>query len=226
MTKEIAKKESTELAMENDIGFWGQNESSSNDIVIPKIQLMQGMSQAVTSGKAKLGDLVDSVSGEIIGDITKPLEVVPFHMEKFFIVQKFNGKKFLYERIEKITPQNENAPYEFDENGAKMKRVYTRRFYVLTNGNVLPYTIDFASTSAKAGKELATEMFVKNAMMKLPPAASKIAVGVKIDKNEDATYAVKTVKVVGKASQDEIKQAFTWYKTISKTAVLDADSEF
>jgi hypothetical protein len=226
MTKEIAKKESTELSMENDIGFWGTNESSSNDIVIPKIQLMQGMSQAVTNGKAKLGDLVDSVSGEIIGDITKPLEVVPFHMEKFFIVQKFNGKKFLYDRIEKITPQNENAPYDFEEKGQKMKRVYTRRFYVLTNGNVLPYTIDFASTSSKAGKELATEMFVKNAMMKLPPAASKIAVGVKIDKNDDATYAVKTIKVVGKSTNEEIKQAFDWYKTVSKSAVLDAGSEF
>lgn len=226
MTKEISKKESTELSMENDIGFWGTNESSSNDIVIPKIQLMQGMSQAVTNGKAKLGDLVDSVSGEIIGDITKPLEVVPFHMEKFFIVQKFNGKKFLYDRIEKITPQNENAPYDFEEKGQKMKRVYTRRFYVLTNGNVLPYTIDFASTSSKAGKELATEMFVKNAMMKLPPAASKIAVGVKIDKNDDATYAVKTIKVVGKSTNEEIKQAFDWYKTVSKSAVLDAGSEF
>jgi hypothetical protein len=226
MTKEISKKESTELSMENDIGFWGTNESSSNDIVIPKIQLMQGMSQAVTNGKAKLGDLVDSVSGEIIGDITKPLEVVPFHMEKFFIVQKFNGKKFLYDRIEKITPQNENSPYDFEEKGIKMKRVYTRRFYVLTNGNVLPYTIDFASTSSKAGKELATEMFVKNAMMKLPPAASKIAVGVKIDKNDDATYAVKTIKVVGKSTNEEIKQAFDWYKTVSKSAVLDAGSEF
>lgn len=226
MSKEIAKKESTELTMENDIGFWGQNESSSNDIVIPKIQLMQGMSQAVTSGKAKLGDLVDSVSGDIIGDVNKPLEVVPFHMEKFFVVQKFNGKKFLYDRIEKITPQNENAAYEFDENGSKMKRVYTRRFYVLTAGNVLPYTIDFASTSSKAGKELATEMFVKNAMMKLPPASSKIAIGVKIDKNDDATYAVKTIKVVGKSTQEEIKNAFNWYKTISKSAVLDAEAEF
>lgn len=226
MSKEVAKKESTELSVENDVGFWGQNESSSNDIVIPKIQLMQGMSQGVVAGKNKLGDLVDSVSGELLGTPEKPLEVVPFHLEKFFIVQKYNGKKWVYERIEKITAQNENAAYEYEDNFGKYKRVYTRRFYVLAPNSVLPYTIDFASTSAKAGKELVTEMYVKNAMMKLPPAASKIAIGVKIEKNDDGTYAVKTVKSIGKSTPEEIKQAFDWYKTVSKSAVLDAGSEF
>lgn len=223
MSKEIAKKESTELSIENDVGHWGVNESSSADIVIPKVQLMQGMSQAVTAGRNKLGDMVDSVSGELLGNVEKPLVCVPFHLEKFFIVQKHNGKKFLYERIEKITPQNEASPWDFQENGAKMKRVYTRRFYVLVEGNVLPYTIDFASTSAKAGKELVTEMFVKNAMLKLPPAATKIAIGVKVETNDDGTYCVKTVKAVGKSTNEEIKQAFDWYKTVSKSAVLDAE---
>jgi hypothetical protein len=226
MSKEVAKAQSTELTVENDLGHWGKSEVSSNDIVIPKIQLMQGMSQAVVGGKNKLGDMIDSVTGELLGNTDKPMEVVPFHLEKFFVVQKHNGKKWMYERIEKINPQNENAPYDFEENGQRMKRVYTRRFYVLVSGNVLPYTIDFASTSAKAGKELATEMFVKNAMMKLPPAASKIAIGSKLEKNDDGTYAVKTIKVVGKSSNEEIKSAFEWYKTISKKDVVVAGDDF
>jgi hypothetical protein len=223
--KDVAKKESTELSMENDIGFWGQNESSSNDIVIPKIQLMQGLSQLVSEGKAKLGDYVDSVSKEVIGGVDKPIEAVPFHMEKFYVIQKFTGRRYEYQGYEKITPANENLPYEYEDKGQKMKRVYTRRFYVLIDGNVLPYTIDFSSTSSKSGKELATEMFVKNAMMKLPPAASKIAIGSQVVKGED-TYAVKTIKIIGKTSSEDIKKAFDWYKTVSKSAVIDGPGEF
>lgn len=226
MNKDIAKATSQEVAVENDLGHWGQSEVSSNDIVIPKIQLMQGMSQAVVGGKNKLGDMIDSVTGDLLGTLDKPLEVIPFHMEKFYVIQKHNGKKWMYDKIEKVTPVNENAPYEFEDGGQKKKRVYTRRFFVLVNGNVLPYTIDFASTSAKAGKELATEMFVKNAMMKLPPAASKIAIGSKTEKNDDGTYAVKTVKVIGKASNEEIKSAFEWYKTVSKKEVHVAEEDF
>lgn len=220
MTKEMVKAQSNEVGfIEGDLSAWGSNESSASDIVIPKIQLMQGMSDMVVKGAAKLGDYIDSVTKEVIGGVDKPLVCVPFHMEKFNIIQKYNGKKFEYVSIEKCTSANENAPYEFEgPKGEKMKRVHTKRFYVMIEGNVLPYTIDFASTSSKAGKELATEMFVKNAIMKLPPAASKIAIGSAITKNDDGTYAVKTIKVVGKSSKEEIAMAFDWYKTVSKKA--------
>lgn len=226
MSKDLKQAPPQEVAIENDIGHWGKSEISSNDIVIPKIQLMQGMSQAVTGGKNKLGDMIDSVTGDLLATPEKPLECVPFHLEKFYIIQKHNGKKWMYERIEKVTPSNENAPYEFEEAGQKKKRVYTRRFFVMVPGHVLPFTIDFASTSAKAGKELATEMFVKNAMMKLPPAASKIAIGSVTQKNDDGTYSVKTVKVIGKSTNEEIKAAFEWYKTVSKKEVHVAEEDF
>jgi hypothetical protein len=62
--------------------------------------------------------------------------------------------------------------------------------------------------------------------MKLPPAASKIAIGSKTEKNDDGTYAVKTVKVIGKANNEEIKSAFEWYKTVSKKEVHVAEEDF
>ncbi len=218
--KEVVKAASQEVAIENDLGFWGHNESSAFDIVIPKIQLMQGLSKQVAAGQAKLGDYVDSVSKEVIGGIDKPLSAIPFHLEKFYVIQKSNGRRFEYVGYEKITPANENLPYDYEENGNKMKRVYTRRFYVLLEGSVLPYTIDFSSTSSKAGKELATEMFVKNTMLKLPPPASTINIGSVIVTNDAGTFGVKTIKVTGKTKQEDIKRAFDWYKTVSKQEVI------
>lgn len=210
---------------------WGTNESSSSDIVIPKIQLMQGMSQKVIAGEARLGDYVDSVSGEVLGSVEKPLEVIPFHMEKFFVVQKLEkvkGKeKYVYDHIEKITPANENAPWDYEHEGAKFKRVYTRNFYVLVPGQVLPYVVGFSSTSAKAGKELATEMFVKNVMQGKAPCASKILLGGKIESNDSGTYAVKGIKVSGPTTQEEIALAFQWFQTVSKQETkVDAGEDF
>lgn len=214
----------TEVSTETNFD-WGTNEQSAADIVIPKIQLMQGMSERVVKGNNKLGEFIDSVSGEILGTVDKPFEVIPFHMEKFFVVQKHNGKKFVYDHIEKITPANENAPWEYETKDGKFKRVYTRNFYVLVPGKVLPYVIGFSSTSAKAGKELATEMYVKNTMLKRAPCASKILIGGKIESNDDGTFAVKTIKVGADASKEEIALAFQWFQTVRKEETKVDDAE-
>ncbi len=227
--KDLAKTAGKDLAVTDEAPMdWGSNEASSKDIVIPKIQLMQGMSKKVLAGEAKLGDLIDSVTGEKLGDKEKPLVVIPFHMEKFFVVQKEvkqgNKTKFEYDHVEKITPANENAEWNYEHEGTKFKRVYTRNFYVLVPGKVLPYVIGFSSTSAQAGKELATEMFVKNTMQNRAPCATKVAIGCKIETTDDGTWAVKTVKALEDSSKEDIALAYKWFQTVRKeeTKVDDA----
>lgn len=232
--KELAKATTTDVVNPEDMDNfdWGTNEARSNDIVIPRLQLMQGMSKRVTAGEAKLGDLIDSVTGEVLADKDKSLTVIPFHMEKFFVVQKQikqgNKIKYEYDHIEKITAENENAAWEYEHEGQIFKRVYTRNFYVLVPGKVLPYVISYSSTSSKAGKELATEMYTKNPMMKRAPAATKIALGCKIETNDDGTFGVKTIKVVGDSSREEIALAYKWFQTVRKeeTKVDDSNEDF
>lgn len=225
LTKTTSKEVSAEPGMEMD---WGSNESSSADIVIPKIQLMQQMSKKVIAGEAKMGELCDSVTGEVLGDKDKPLKVIPFHMEKFFMVQKEvkqgNKLKYEYDHIEKISAANENAPWNFEHEGVKYKRVYTRNFYVIVPGKVLPYVIGFSSTSSKAGKELATEMYVKNVMQNKAPCATMVNLGCSIETTDDGTYAVKTVRPVGDTSKEDIALAYKWFTTVRKeeTKVDDA----
>lgn len=225
--KDLVQAGSQELTAPGEEYDWGSNESSSQDVVIPKIQLMQGMSKKVIAGENKIGDFIDSVSGELLGSVDKAFEVIPFHMEKIFVVQKHNGKKFVYDHIEKITPTNENAPWEYETKDGKFKRVYTRNFYVLVPGKVLPFVIGFSSTSSKAGKELATEMFVKNTMMKKAPAASRISIGCKLETNDDGTWAIKTIKPVGNTSPEDIALAFQWYQTVKKEETkVDSAEDF
>lgn len=216
----ITKKQETALVVAGaEASEWGTNELSTQDIVIPKILLMQGLSELVSSGKAKLGDYMDSVEESKLGGVDNPIEIIPFQMEKFWIHQKFNGKRFEYARTEKMTPENQSLPWDYVENGNKMRRLYTFNFYVIIPGKTLPYLISFSSTSAKAGKELATQMYTTNAINKLPPPAVVMELGCKIDKNDDGTFAVKTIKMKRKATFDEIASAFEWFKTFKASSV-------
>lgn len=212
----IVKAESKDVAeMAATSDAWGANEMTAQDIVIPKLLLMQGMSEQVSSGKAKLGDYVNSVTQEILGSVEKPIEIVPFMMEKFWVHNKFNGKKWAFDFIERMTPQNQSDSWEYtNAKGEKCKRIYTYNFYVLVAGQALPLITSFSSTSAKAGKELATQMYTINALAKKAPASKVILLGGKIDKNDDGSYAVKSIKVARNTTDEELTEAFSWYTTI------------
>lgn len=230
-TTELATTQSTEVAVysETDLQAWGANELSSKDIVIPALILCQQMSDFVTKEKvAKQGDYVDSISLENFGPVLK--DVVPFHMEKTWTVQLWNAKKSKYEysHTEKMTPETEGLPYEFETSEGKFRRLYTYRFYVLVPGKLLPYTIKFKSSSREAGKNLATEMFVKNLMKKLPPPAYKIDIVSKEESNDDGVFAVSTVRVGERSTHEQVMDAFNWLKSIrtNDAVVVDDSKDF
>ena len=78
--KAVATKSETAVSnVAHDLSAWGETEVTSKDIVIPKILCMQGLSDLVSDGKAKMGDFVDSLEGNILGDIDNPVAFVPFH---------------------------------------------------------------------------------------------------------------------------------------------------
>lgn len=233
MTKknEVAVTMSNEVAAysEEDMQAWGTSEVSSKDIVIPSLILLQALSPQVNEGKGKAGDFIDSVTGENLG--TELKDLVPFHMEKTWTVEKFNGKKWEWSHTEKMTLDNENSPYEFEVGNDQYRRKYTYRFFVLVEGNVLPYSIKMKGASKKTGSNLSTEMFVKNAMKRLPPAAHLVTLKSELEKNADGdSYYVIKLVMGGKTNGDKVMEALNWFKTIRKSdaVVVDdsKDSEF
>jgi hypothetical protein len=186
---------------------------------------MQGLSQLVSDEKAKMGDLVDSMSSEIIGNCKdKPVQFIPFHMEKILIVSKKVGNDFEFERIEKVSPENEGKPYEEQIGDDLFKNEFAMNFYVLRPEDMsLPYIISFKGMSRKAGKILATQMFVRNAAAgKIPPAFVMELSGTKT-KNDKGTFYVLESKAIRESSQEEISSAFQWYKTVNAGGVKTHD---
>lgn len=215
MKKDVVNKTETEVVTA-DLGAWGAPQVSSKDIVIPRILCMQPISELVVNDKAKAGDFIDSLTEEVIGDIDKkPLTFIPFHLEKVWKISKKTGGDFEYDRIETVTSLNESLPYEQVIDGVTYKNEYCMNFFVLLpNDTSLPYVISFKGTSSKAGKVLATQMYVRNAKAgKIPPAYAMKLTGEKT-KNDKGHFVVMNVAVDRESTTDEIKEAFSWYKTV------------
>jgi hypothetical protein len=196
---------------------WGQSEISSKDIVIPKILAMQGLSELVSEGKAKLGDFVDSISGEVLGSIEKPVEFVPFHMEKVWIisVKKKGESKFEFDRYEPVTPQNMDYPFEAQVGDDMVKYEYTLQFYVLLpHDTSMPYVLSFKSTSLRSGKVLSTQMYVRNRAAGLTPPSYTMLLGGKKEKNDKGTFIVMDTRVKGRTPAELETECLNWYKVI------------
>jgi len=227
--KEVAVKESAAVMTADasaNLDAWGDNQLSSKDMVIPKILCMQGLSDLVADGKAKMGDFVDSLTSEVLGDIDNPVSFIPFHMEKIYIIGKRNvgESRFEFDRIEDVA--NQNYPFNSVEGTVETKYEYCLQFYVLRPEDPsLPYVISFKSTSLKAGKALATQMFIRNRSAGLVPPAYTMLLGGKKEKNDKGTFAVMEVKQSVKTEQEQINGCLEWMQLIKagKATVSHSD---
>lgn len=228
--KDLTVKEKNELALQemNESNLWGNGGLTSKDIVIPRINVMQPMSEKVTAGKAAFGEIRDSLNNTLLGGFEQPsVEFVPFLMEKTFVVfDNSDPEDKTYLRIEPITPDNEDAKYEDeekDDNGdiRKISRYRTMTFYVLLTselklGAAVPYIIAFSKTSLMAGKKLTTQMYVKNINSGKNPAGMMAGLKCERMSQEKKTWAVLDVEVTKETPVEWQEEAFKWLKTIKE----------
>ena len=87
MEQQLAKKEQQELAtqVEMPLGF---EDDSIDDLIIPRIKIMQALSPEVAEGKAKIGDIINSLTIERLND------------KVFIPVSKFNNNVWWRDRSE------------------------------------------------------------------------------------------------------------------------------
>lgn len=215
----VAESAVIESEATQDLGAWGENEMDSRDIVLPKILCMQGLSVLVADDKAKMGDFVDSLSSEVIGSINKPVQFIPFHMEKIYIISKKEAgeNRYGFDRIEPVT--NQDYPFTNVIDGVEFKYEYTLQFYCLRPEDTsLPYVLSFKSTSLKTGKVLSTQMYVRNRAAGLVPPAYVMELSGRKEKNDQGTFVVMEVKAGAKSTADQVNECLNWYQTVKSGA--------
>lgn len=140
----------------------------ANDILIPKIWLVQSMSDLRKDKKADEGDFVDSQTAEVF---TKAGEVLRFVVLKTFkrwhtFEVKGDKKEFVSSEI-MVFGKNENLKYEETVDGKDLVRRQVISAYVLIERDVRnkinkPYIIDFASTSKQGGRVIVSDIATLN----------------------------------------------------------------
>ena len=208
--------------------LWGQSQVSAKDVVLPKIRILQGQSQAVLDGDAKFGQIIENLGGEVLGDFEKPVHLIPFHMEKLWVKYDCSGPKRQFKGIEPMV--DENLEWRYTENGVPMERDYTFQFYALPvegSADAIPHVVQFSRTSSRAGKVLATLMYLTNRNAGLLPPAFTVNLKAVKKANDDGTWGAFDIAKDRKSTDKEIESAKRWMMLIhqGKTKVDHSDLE-
>jgi hypothetical protein len=240
VSNEVAKvegsKELAELSQQmQEMGM------STGDLLVPRLYLMQNTSEQVGEGKAKLGDILNSQTNEIIGGVDKPAELIPLKLFKSWRVMDMSGKQAEYVREEPWTPENDKRAWEGREDITDKKTKKTKQdvpvrydlsfnFFALVRsevqaGEAFPVVIAFRRTSTMAGKALATQMF-KRAQLRQAPYSKSVFLRVGKRKQESNTYAVFETQEGAKITDAEMALAQKWYATVDsmRGRVAEEDS--
>lgn len=236
MSTAVVKME-TNLPAQADLGG---EEILNQNIVVPRVLLMQGLSDLVTEGKAQMGDLVRSTNGEKLGGPDKPLEFIPITFTNTWILSELVGKKYEYRAQEPLSAKNQDLPWEFEKNGTKWKRTKSLNLFALLVSDaraelaemekakqgempdpdkaLLPVMISFRSTSFVAGKDVVTH-FAKARKFSLPGYVSVLRLKCAREKNDKGTYFVFEVENAGKTPQELMETCKYWQGTLASRNV-------
>ena len=217
--KEVAKTE-TQLPAEMD-SAWGGENLTKEDIIVPKILLMQGLSEMVADGDAKMGEFRNSLEKEVVlGSDKKPVEVIIFGSYK--TVQIFIDGE--YTKTETWTPAHTDLAWEeVLEGGGTIKRTTCQNYYCIlpsevADGEAFPFILTFKGMSFRGGQMIATRI-QKMARFKKPSAAKVFAIKAIKTKNEKGTFFIMEGNPVRDSTIKEIKEAFGWHQTFMKANV-------
>lgn len=240
MSNEITTAQTKELSTTEAANTSGGEEILSGSIVIPRLLIMQGLSELVTERKAVLGDIVRSQPVEILGNPEKPVKFIPITFNNEWMLSEKVGAKFEFRGMEKMTAANEHLPWEFKKDGVDWKRTKVVNLYVLlpsdieaekaelakaANGEMpdpdkvlFPLLLSFRSTSFPAGKDIVTH-FAKAKHFGVKGYVSTMELSCYQDKNDSGSFYVAKVTKCGQTSKDYLAACESWYNILQTRKV-------
>lgn len=226
-TKDLAVKAASELAefkgqFNTSLGLGAGENIDNEDIILPKLQLVQALSQAVTDKQASAGEYFNTVDKVAIGESTDIIVMSSVKLWQVFkevAAGKGGKKKMEYVETIDFLGNEELAIDQEMPDGSVIHRDKLLRFYVLLtsdlkDGMAFPHVVDFKRSSYKAGRELQTK-FARLRSVGLPSYAKIFTLGTQLIQDEH-DYYVKTVSVGRNISAEELLQVENWIVELQK----------
>lgn len=241
MSKDLVKAKTTAVAVpENLKGSWGSEGVDSSDILIPRLLLMQPISERVGEGVAQAGDIIKSTTGEVLAPKGKTMEFIPIKTFKTWNIKKLVNGKYEFADVVPFTAANANADLEWIEGAFQYRRDRSINFYVLipseikreedafakmakggipdTNDCLIPALLSFTRTSMPAGKVLATH-FKMAQHFDCSPAVATFSLTSTFTKNDKGNYYVFEAVKNRDTSMEELAVCKRWWETLQKATV-------
>ena len=240
--KEEVKEESKELAPKGESALrisgkggtaLGFEDVDLQDIQLPRVAVLQGLSKLVTEGDGKPGQLANSLTKEIYGEELTFIPLfafksrVKFQLAKGAVCMSLNALKCSYntDGVHQMSDDCldcEDILWPADSEGAKegppCSLVYN--FPVLNADNLkeFPVSISCMRTGTKAAKKLLSMAAITGEDF----FARKYRMITKKASSEKGEYFVAEFEVAGKVSDEEYASAQKWFKTLrQKTLSVD-----
>lgn len=227
-SKELVTQTINEIAISPDFTpeqFAGDYDAK--DVVIPRISLMQGLSEAVADGHANMGDIVNSVNYEKLGGKDSPVDIIPLKLFKTVTESVQRDGSWEYVKTYQWDALSANLPLEDkDPEGNAIKRdrclnVYCLVAKELEAGTAFPYLLTFRRTSFMAGRKLSTHLS-KAAFMKQYPWSHVLGLTCNLVKGDKGNYYVYDVVVKRRSTMPEQLAGAEWARMVVGTSVTVA----
>lgn len=185
----------------------GLEDIGAEDLIIPKVLLLQYNSKLVKDQGKKAGTYLN---GGTMEDLGTSFEFIPVKATKYVDALKPEGKRMVFEfRTYKLDDTRLVGRRYFPKDGVKANATTVMSFLVLING--LPAVIAFKSTGYNTGKRLASQ----SKLLGEDLFNSKYRMTIKTETKEQETYFVMEFERIGPASDAEFKTAEDTYNALS-----------
>lgn len=212
---ELTTTQQNKVAVQTDNFLGGLDR---DDLITPRLNLMQKMSKAVDAGEARPGDIVDSLTKKIVGGENKPIEFIPLSMSKVYYRFKLeNGKKEFWRiepAIEKLafeTKVTEDGKSFITQNDQAMVWIIC----AIIDSQLTPYTVTFRSTSYPAGRKLVTILHHQKVLSKKKPHEQVFSLSCVKQTNDKGSFHSFDIAPLRAPTKEESAQAAVWFESMN-----------
>lgn len=234
----LQPKDTNNAVMNSDFSDSDFGNLDASDIQIPRLHLLQAMSDGVSEGDFKIGDIIHTTDQVVLGGRTEPVIFIPFHVMK--INQKFRTDVSPKEYV-CTEPFTHDRPWEEDY-------VWTRRDGQVINCHVnnyktvivhgilaaddndmaLPVSITFRSSAGKGGRAIMNHFATVaefNRMRGTNNRPYKFAweLTSELVTGDSGKYAVWVCKKARKATEEEMEECDNWAAALNANMMAYAD---
>lgn len=222
MSNELAKKEMHPVSTTPEGAWEDEAPIRSEDILLPRLHLLQAVSKLVADGKAQMGDIVSTVTGKILGGRGKPVECI-FIKRMPTVWQGVEPASGRLVSEELVTAQNANRDFMgVDAYGNPVKFYMAYKFFALLPSDLsgMVYEITFKSTSQRIGKQINSYFFECQGAKK-SPARYVLMLSSRQEKNNKGQpyYVWELGHERRETTAEEFDRAYTWHKTLKQASV-------